>query len=723
MSILYALIFLIALGGAGFGGWKAALYWDNRTRDARHEDPRDQEIRELSAALSIARKNLEKLDSRSGSSAHELAVLQDQVNKTAAALAESQGKIAAANAAVNREIETRETLDTRIAQMSRELDTAKSRVAELEVQVKIVSPSSGLVAGLDDVLEDDEKEVFTIRHEHKVYKQQVADLEQSLATEKAESSRWKQHCNVLGKTSKTLRERIDSMVEQLKEIEPLREKAAQLVTATKENETLRNNIDELRVIAAEVPGLNARVTQLSGVENENRDLKARLAELSEVHAINEKLTAELADFEATKARLSDAERHIEQLNKQVIELSKVREENDKLRSRVDALAVVETENDSLRNDVRRIQSTHSEELGRMLQQRDELQTRVTALSQIEAENEKLLVENRQLRHVQSENADLQAQLAILVNVNRDNAALNQELAGLRLSEEAQRGANQELSNQIGSLKEDLEKAGELKSQLADANAECARTTANLLELREVIQELHTARDESLRIQAAESGQLRLQIETLAAEKAAIQQAVITAQAENSVINAKLTEAHGSHSAASAQAAGLRIANESLQTMVTELQKLQSEHDSLLQQASDELRIAQAENSKLRLQLAEHESQLQPDAASQDSKPSAPSGADMPDANAAAENDDTDSLPVLTMPELQDDLKSIRGVGAKLEQKLNMIGICNFRDLAELDESTCTRAAQLIPDLANRIERHNWKQQARDLHRQKYNEAL
>jgi predicted flap endonuclease-1-like 5' DNA nuclease len=87
------------------------------------------------------------------------------------------------------------------------------------------------------------------------------------------------------------------------------------------------------------------------------------------------------------------------------------------------------------------------------------------------------------------------------------------------------------------------------------------------------------------------------------------------------------------------------------------------------------------------------------------------------------SDDTDSLPILETDDFQDDLKTIRGVGAKIEQKLNMLGIRNFKSLVDLDNDGYERAAKLIPSLEGRMRRDGWSDQARELHLEKYNEAI
>jgi predicted flap endonuclease-1-like 5' DNA nuclease len=93
------------------------------------------------------------------------------------------------------------------------------------------------------------------------------------------------------------------------------------------------------------------------------------------------------------------------------------------------------------------------------------------------------------------------------------------------------------------------------------------------------------------------------------------------------------------------------------------------------------------------------------------------------ADNADSGDDTDSMPALQMDDIHDDLKAIRGVGAKIEQKLNMLGIHNFKGLLQLESDDYDRAAELIPNLEGRMHRDAWIDQARNLHLEKYNEAI
>lgn len=190
MSVLGLLGYLLLLGAACFGSWKSALYWNRRTRDARDEDPRDQEIRELGAALSIARKELASVAEDKNATSSEATELAGKLEHTSSSLADIQQKFNATKEHLNREIETKQEIDQELAVVRRELEQARARVTELEIQSRVDHAGSGMVAGMD-MLADDDAEVDEL-------KKQRDELS-------AELERWKQHCAVLTKTNKELR--------------------------------------------------------------------------------------------------------------------------------------------------------------------------------------------------------------------------------------------------------------------------------------------------------------------------------------------------------------------------------------------------------------------------------------------------------------------------------------------------------------------------------------
>ena len=193
MSIVAFLIFLLVFTVGCIGSWKGALYWHNRNRGPRTEDPRDQEIRELNAALSIARKDAQKLHGSNADHEKQVAELEDRLKKTSDSLTDTQQKFNATKASYNKELEEKAELLEELAQLWRECETAKTRLTELEVQAKL-SHGSNMIAGLDDVGEDSDDELLEAHQEIELLRNEV--------------ERWKQHCTVMSKTNKILRSRL-----------------------------------------------------------------------------------------------------------------------------------------------------------------------------------------------------------------------------------------------------------------------------------------------------------------------------------------------------------------------------------------------------------------------------------------------------------------------------------------------------------------------------------
>lgn len=66
----------------------------------------------------------------------------------------------------------------------------------------------------------------------------------------------------------------------------------------------------------------------------------------------------------------------------------------------------------------------------------------------------------------------------------------------------------------------------------------------------------------------------------------------------------------------------------------------------------------------------------------------------------------------------DDLKEINGVGPKLEEKLNSIGIYQFKQVADWTEANVTEFDELL-SFKGRIERDEWLSKAKALHEEKH----
>lgn len=64
----------------------------------------------------------------------------------------------------------------------------------------------------------------------------------------------------------------------------------------------------------------------------------------------------------------------------------------------------------------------------------------------------------------------------------------------------------------------------------------------------------------------------------------------------------------------------------------------------------------------------------------------------------------------------DDLKKIVGIGSNVEEKLNTIGIYNYSQLAKMTDIDINAITKVIDFFPSRINRDDWKGQAKDLMR-------
>ena len=67
---------------------------------------------------------------------------------------------------------------------------------------------------------------------------------------------------------------------------------------------------------------------------------------------------------------------------------------------------------------------------------------------------------------------------------------------------------------------------------------------------------------------------------------------------------------------------------------------------------------------------------------------------------------------------KDDLKTINGIGPKLENQLNAMGIASFRQIAEFSPSDVIKISESLA-FPGRIERDNWIESAKKLYIEKY----
>jgi len=189
MSVLVTLLAIFGFSGACFGSWKAALYWDRRTRPPEDLDPRDQEIRELRAALSVTRNANGDFRRKHKEITRSIKLSQEHLQKTQNALANCQQKYTVTKDVLEKEQLAKEELIDDVAQHRHEKNDLKNRVNELEMEMQLAGGPEGLVSVSDQLGE-------------KAQNAEIKKLQQEL-------ERWKQHCQVLGQNAKVLRNKLE----------------------------------------------------------------------------------------------------------------------------------------------------------------------------------------------------------------------------------------------------------------------------------------------------------------------------------------------------------------------------------------------------------------------------------------------------------------------------------------------------------------------------------
>jgi predicted flap endonuclease-1-like 5' DNA nuclease len=305
-----------------------------------------------------------------------------------------------------------------------------------------------------------------------------------------------------------------------------------------------------------------------------------------------------------------------------------------------------------------------------------LRGQVDELGQVQEENEKLRARVIRLKEKYSDSE--KQQMNIENQLKHEKTGSKELKAQLEESSQAQ-SKNEELRVQVVELNEQLEETQQLQEQIDELNNQQNDSEKLLAQIND------------LNSQLADSEKLRAQIDELTRQLAE---------------------------------------SEQLQTQIDELIDLQAESEQQHADVAKQLSYEQTATIELQARIEKLTAEIEASNANpevfDDVKPNnkaADSG------NEETVSDDTDSMPALkTADETpaqngRDDLQLIRGVGAKLEQKLNMLGIVNFRGLLELTSQDYERAQELIPSMEKRVARDSWIDQARELHQEKYNEVL
>ena len=209
MSTLFVMLSLIACGAtAAIGAFGMRFYIERNRIIAEREDPRDTKIRELQAAVKLARKDLVLTRNSMTETTDHLKLAHERIDELIEQRDFSREKFNSCEALLKKEIGDRELLQEKLSVAKTQVENLKERNQELELQIRhsnegeMLSPSFHESDHESDELEE---ETVTQVSTPEFVDDGSPSLIQSLT---GELDRWKHHCHVLGNELKHQREQI-----------------------------------------------------------------------------------------------------------------------------------------------------------------------------------------------------------------------------------------------------------------------------------------------------------------------------------------------------------------------------------------------------------------------------------------------------------------------------------------------------------------------------------
>lgn len=201
LNFVLAFIACIATGVAGAFGMR----WHIQRKRVlnRHEDPRDTQIRDLLAAMKIAKEDVVKARTKEMEFKEHVDMAHMRINELQERLDAANNKYYTCNENLNKEHAEKEGLEDKLKATAQQLENFKQRVQELEMEMSVggsgdmLDPAESGQVGTESPAGDDE------------FSSEVQDsspsLIQCLTTE---MERWKRHCRVLGEELKAQRDKL-----------------------------------------------------------------------------------------------------------------------------------------------------------------------------------------------------------------------------------------------------------------------------------------------------------------------------------------------------------------------------------------------------------------------------------------------------------------------------------------------------------------------------------
>ncbi len=202
MVILYFILALFAcVLSAAIGAFGMRFVIERNREIAEREDPRDTQIRDLQSKIRLGANEQKQNRMTAASATEHVQFAHDRIAGLLGEVQHLKNTLQTQEDLRGEHDEEKDLLRDKLSAATRQVDTFRQRIQELEVELSIMHEPDMLSESNDDSEADhSEADPFT-----PVIEDNSPSLIQSLS---GELERWKRHCHVLGDELKNQRERV-----------------------------------------------------------------------------------------------------------------------------------------------------------------------------------------------------------------------------------------------------------------------------------------------------------------------------------------------------------------------------------------------------------------------------------------------------------------------------------------------------------------------------------
>ncbi len=708
VSAIVACLITCALGAFGM-----RFIFERNREIAESEDPRDSQIRDLQATLTVNQKDATINKAAAANAKEHVDFAHDRINELIAECSKAAENLDACKELLKTKIAEREELHDQTSVAEKEVFQLKERLQEVELELSMAGESGNMLDPAMQASDRTQTALPVLDSDRKRFQDQLATARNKLSEAEIEAARLK---------------------EQLQKAEEKLGNAAN--TPKQVSDTDKREFDEK--LAGSEARLKKTENMLTAAQTQLTAAEQKLA------AAQSKVSEDQAKFAAIQSKLSAAKRKLAEDEAQVAAAQK--EAANKLSAAESKLAVTENRAMAAEGKLSASQNRATAAESKASEMESKLANAVGKLSSTEGK----------IARAESKISTLENKLSVATKAADDKlAAMTKQTAQLQQRLQAAEKKTQAPSPPAGKPLPDIERkqlqanitalktaAATAKKQLSEAEAKrsAAESKASGYESKITAAEYMLSaagKDAQAKLDASEkeAAELKLRLQEIDLRlNASTDTNEMTMPAKTRPNRRQLQTPIYRPDRRQSKSPGDRSANDGLDVNESGTEDSNSLFESTVEDGSPSLiqclteeldrwkRHAHVLGDELKQQRVQHEDDSATATAQSENTPAPqprsataksnadPAAATSPDQGNGAHADEADIVDALT---------DIRGIGKVIAEKLNEIGIYSFERLASMTTEDRERIRATVPDFENRMKRFDYEKQAQSLHDIKY----